>query len=137
MVIVPGVAGRESKEVSRSVLASIIEPRVEEIFSLVAREFKKSHFPEMLAAGVVLTGGAAQLDGVLELAEQIFDLPAKLGTPLQYDNNAEVTPGPAFATSIGAIHYALARTEKTAPRSKTGGLAKSFDKIKKWFNEYF
>jgi len=137
MVIVPGVAGRESKEVSRSVLASIIEPRVEEIFSLVARELKKSHFPEMLAAGVILTGGAAQLDGVLELAEQIFDLPAKLGTPLQYGNSAEITPGPAFATSIGTIHYALSHAEKVTPRSKTGTLAKSLDKIKKWFNEYF
>jgi len=137
MVIVPGVAGRESKEVSRSVLASIIEPRVEEIFSLVARELKKSHFTEMLAAGVVLTGGAAQLDGVLELAEQIFDLPAKLGTPLQYDNCAEITPGPAFATGIGAIHYALTRSDQTAIRSRPGGLARTIDKMKKWFNEYF
>ncbi|UCC80342.1 MAG: cell division protein FtsA [Candidatus Zixiibacteriota bacterium] len=137
MVIVPGVAGRESKEVSRSVLASIIEPRMEEIFSLVARELKKSHFTEMLAAGVVLTGGAAQLDGVLELAEQIFDLPAKLGTPLQYDNNTEITPGPAFSTGIGAIHYALSRSEKIAIRSRPRGLAKTIDKMKKWFDEYF
>jgi cell division protein FtsA len=137
MVIVPGVAGRESKEVSRSVLASIIEPRVEEIFSLVARELKKSQSTEMLAAGVILTGGAAQLDGVLELAEQIFDLPAKLGSPLQYDNNTEITPGPAFATGIGAIHYALSRSDKTAIRSKPGGLTKTIDKMKKWFDEYF
>ncbi len=137
MVTVPGVAGRESKEVSRSVLASIIEPRVEEIFSLVARELKKSHFTEMLAAGVVLTGGAAQLDGVLELAEQIFDLPAKLGTPLQYENSAEITPGPAFATGIGSIHYALTRLEKGAIRSRPGGFAKKYDKIKRWLNEYF
>jgi cell division protein FtsA len=137
MVVVPGVAGRESKEVSRSVLASIIEPRVEEIFSLVARELKKSHVDEMLAAGVILTGGGAQLDGVLELAEQIFDLPAKLGTPLQYENSAEITPGPSFATGIGTIHYALSRSEKGAIRPRPGGLAKTFDKIKRWFNEYF
>ena len=91
----------------------------------------------MLAAGVVLTGGAAQLDGVLELAEQIFDLPAKLGTPLQYENSAEITPGPAFATGIGSIHYALSRLEKGAIRSGSGGFSKKFDKIKRWLNEYF
>lgn len=137
MIMVPGVAGREPKEVSRSVLASIIEPRVEENFSLVARELKKSHVTEMLAAGVILTGGGAQLDGVLELAEQIFDLPAKMGTPLQYENSAEITPGPSFATGIGTIHYALSRSERGPIRARPGGLAKTFDKIKRWFNEYF
>lgn len=137
MITVPGVAGRESREVSRSVLASIIEPRAEEIFSLVARELKKGNLTEMLAAGVILTGGAAQLEGVLELAEQIFDLPAKLGTPLQFENSNEVTPGPAFSTGVGLIHYAMARPERTGRRSKAGGMSKSIEKIKRWLNEYF
>ncbi len=137
MVIVPGVAGRESKEVSRSVLASIIEPRAEEIFSLVARELKRGHFTEMLAAGVVLTGGAAQLEGALELAEQIFDLPAKLGTPLQFENNAEITPGPAFSTGVGLIHYAMSRLNGGVRRSRPRRVGRAVDKIKRWLNEYF
>jgi cell division protein FtsA len=137
MVIVPGVAGREAKEVSRSVLASIIEPRAEEIFSLVARELKKGHFTEMLAAGVILTGGGAQLEGILELAEQIFDLPSKLGTPLQFENSDEITPGPAFSTGVGLIHYAISRPEKGRRRSRSRGTTKTFEKVKRWLNEYF
>jgi cell division protein FtsA len=137
MVTVPGVAGRESKEVSRSVLASIIEPRMEEIFSLVARELKKGHLTEMLSAGVIITGGAAQLEGSLELAEQIFDLPAKLGTPLQFENSAEITPGPAFSTGVGLIHYAMARSEVGGHRSKPRPGGRALDKIRKWLNEYF
>ncbi len=137
MIVVPGVAGRESKEVSRSVLASIIEPRTEEIFSLVARELKRGHFTEMLAAGVVLTGGAAQLEGALELAEQIFDLPAKLGTPLQFENSAEITPGPAFSTGVGLIHYATSRPDGGGRRLRPRRMVRTVDKIKRWFNEYF
>ena len=137
MIVVPGVAGRESKEVSRSVLASIIEPRTEEIFSLVARELKRGHFTEMLAAGVVLTGGAAQLEGALELAEQIFDLPAKLGTPLQFENSAEITPGPAFSTGVGLIHYATSRPDGGGRRLRPRRVVRTVDKIKRWLNEYF
>jgi cell division protein FtsA len=137
MVVVPGVAGRESKEVSRSVLASIIEPRMEEIFSLVARELKKGHLTEMLSAGVIITGGAAQLEGSLELAEQIFDLPAKLGTPLQFENSGEITPGPAFSTGVGLIHYAMSRPEMGGHHSRPRAVGRTLDKIKRWLNEYF
>jgi cell division protein FtsA len=137
MVVVPGVAGRESKEVSRSVLASIIEPRMEEVFSLVARELKKGHLTEMLSAGVIITGGAAQLEGTLELAEQIFDLPAKLGTPLQFENSAEITPGPAFSTGVGLIHYAMSRSEAGGHRTRPRPGGRTLDKIKRWLNEYF
>jgi len=137
MVTVPGVAGREARDVSRSVLASIVEPRAEEIFSLVARELKRGNLTEMLAAGVIITGGGAQLEGILELAEQIFDLPAKLGTPLQYENNNEITPGPSFSTGVGLIHYAMSRPDQGRRRSKSGGMARTMDKFKRWLNEYF
>lgn len=137
MIRVPGVVGREAKEVSRSVLASIIEPRMEEIFSLVARELKKGHFPEMLAAGVVLTGGASQLQGAVELAEQIFDLPTKVGTPLSFENAADLAPGPEYATGVGLIHFALSRHDISFRKGRPHGVARSFEKIKRWLNEYF
>lgn len=137
MITVPGVAGREPRDVSRSVLASIIEPRAEEIFSLVARELKRGHLTEMLAAGVILTGGGAQLEGVLELAEQIFDLPAKLGNPLNFENSNEITPGPAFATGVGLIHYAMSLPEGSKRKTRPGVMAKRFDKLKRWLSEYF
>ncbi|MEW5726080.1 MAG: cell division protein FtsA, partial [Thermodesulfobacteriota bacterium] len=81
MIGVFGVAGREEREVSRQVLAQIIEPRMEEIFSLASREIKRSDYGEMLGAGVVLTGGAAKLPGAASLAEQVFNQPARVGEP--------------------------------------------------------
>ncbi len=137
MIQVPGVGGRESKEVSRSVLATIIEPRIEEIFSLVAREMKKNQRTEMLAAGVILTGGAAQLDSVIELAEQVFDMPAKMGIPTNFDNSSELAPGPAFATGIGLVQYALSKNKIGVRRGKPRKSARTFEKIKRWLNEYF
>jgi cell division protein FtsA len=137
MVNVPGVAGRESKDVSRSVLASIIEPRMEEIFSLVAREMKKGRLPEDLASGVVLTGGGSQLYGAAELAEQIFDLPAKLGTPSSFENLAEINPGPAFATGVGLIHYSMSPTKRGAQKTTARGISRTIEKIRRWLNEYF
>ena len=137
MIVVPGVGGRESREVSRSVLASIIEPRIEEIYSMVAREVKKNHQQEMFAAGVILTGGAAQIDGAVELAEQVFNLPAKIGHPIGYENYAEISPGPAFATSIGLIQYAMLKNKTGVRRGKPGKGIRSFEKIKRWLNEYF
>jgi cell division protein FtsA len=137
MVTVPGVAGRESKEVSRSVLASIIEPRMEEIFSLVARELKKGRLTDALASGVVLTGGASQLHGVAELAEQIFDLPAKLGAPTYFENVSEINPGPAFATGVGLIHYSLIPMTRESSKTKTRGMTRGFEKFRRWLNDYF
>jgi cell division protein FtsA len=137
MVLVPGVTGRESKQVSRSVLASIIEPRMEELFSLVARELKKSQVTEAPAAGVILTGGGSLLDGTAELAEQIFDLPAKPTAPHNYENSSEFNPGPAFATGIGLIHYSLYRQEAGVSKAKGKGMLRTVEKIKKWLNEYF
>jgi cell division protein FtsA len=137
MVNVPGVAGRESKDVSRSVLASIIEPRMEEIFSLVAREMKKGRLPEDLASGVILTGGGSQLYGSAELAEQIFDLPAKLGAPSKFENLSEINPGPAFATGVGLIHYSLSPIKRGSPKTKARGISRTFERIRRWLDEYF
>jgi cell division protein FtsA len=137
MIVVPGVGGRESKEVSRSVLAAIIEPRAEETFSLVARELKKANLTESLASGVVLTGGGSQLDSVVELAEQIFDLPAKLARPGYTVEGRDDEIGPEYAAVIGLVRYGL-QSEQVAigklGKRKRPGL---FEKIKNIFSEYF
>ncbi|OVE80438.1 cell division protein FtsA, partial [bacterium I07] len=86
---VPGIGGRVPREVSRSVLASIIQPRVEEIFSLAAKEIKRSEFADLLGAGVVLTGGGSLLEGSTTLAEEIFGLPAKVGIPQGFSGLVE------------------------------------------------
>ena len=137
MIMVPGVSGRESREVSRSVLASIIEPRMEEIFSLVARELKKGKLTEMMAAGVILTGGASQLEGTIDLAEQIFDLPAKIAAPRNFDNAGEIPTGPALSTGVGLIQYALSRHDSGIRKIKSRNMTRTIEKFKKWLNEYF
>jgi cell division protein FtsA len=110
---------------------------MEEIFSLVARELKKSQMTEAPASGVTLTGGGALLDGAADLAEQIFDLPAKVASPRNFENNTDFTPGPAFSTGVGLIHYCLYRQESGIQKIKARGMMRSFEKIKRWFNEYF
>lgn len=107
MVTVPGVGGRPSKEVSRAVLTAIIEPRIEEIFGLALRELRKTSYAEILATGVVLTGGGVSMPGVIELCEQIFDMPVKKGIPSGFTGLTDIARDPANATGLGLILYGL------------------------------
>lgn len=139
MIKVPGVGGREPREVSRSVLSSVIEPRMEEIFSLALREIKRTSFSDMLAAGVVLTGGGSLMDGAVELAEQIFDMPVKQGTPRQISGLVDIVSSPIHATGIGLVLYGMKQPRKGKYRSKAAKniFSKTFYKTKNWFKEYF
>lgn len=134
MISVPGVGGRSTREISRSVLASIIGPRMEEILSLTQREIKKANYPDTLAAGIVVTGGGSLLPGTVELAEQIFDMPVKIGLPRGYDGLSESIGAPIHATGIGLIHYGIRHSDEVARKSRARGFLK---KIEKWFNEHF
>ncbi len=105
VVEVPGVGGRKARVVPRRLLAEIIEPRVEEIFSLIQREVMKSGFHEMLSGGVVITGGAALLEGMVESAEMIFEMPVKRGLPHGIGGLKDVVNSPKFATGVGLLKY--------------------------------
>ncbi len=113
MIEVIGVGGRKSHVLSRRSLAGIIEPRVEEMFSLIQREVTKSGFQDLLSAGVVLTGGASLLEGLPELAEFIFGIPAKRGLPQNIGGLREVVNSPKFATAVGLIKYGVRNIQKT------------------------
>jgi cell division protein FtsA len=104
---VPSVGGRGPRILSRQILAEIIEPRVEEIFSLMAREISRSGFEDLLASGVVVTGGTTILEGVPELAEQVFHLPVRRGVPLSVGGLVDVVSSPMYATGVGLIVHAL------------------------------
>ena len=104
---VPGISGRASREVSRDLLVSIIQPRLEEIYSLAAKEVKRSEFGEMLGVGVVLTGGGSLLEGSIPLAEEVFGLPAKLGIPQGFSGMVESASSPIFATGVGLVLYGI------------------------------
>jgi len=136
---VKGVGGRAEKQVSRRILASIIEPRIEEILTLANREMKKTEFAELLAAGVVITGGSAHLEGIDRIAEQIFDLPVKVGTPWGTSGLTDIIADPIYATAVGLIRYGIAEQNLTLlPRGTEDKLfGNILKRMKGWFKDFF
>jgi cell division protein FtsA len=134
VVQVPSVGGRSDREVSRHMLAMMIEPRIEEIFELSKKEIRTNHIADLLGAGVVLTGGASSLMGMPELAEQVFDLPVRRGFPMGITGLTEAVCDPRFATGVGlAIHAHLTGTRpRTAER---GVLSRISFGLKRWIEE--
>ena len=136
MVEVPGVGGRESKAISRQVLASMIEPRMEEIFTMVYREIKKNMFSELMAGGVVLTGGGACLQGVEDLAERIFEMPVRRGLPRGVIGIREAIEDPRYATAVGLVLYAREKDGEMGleePRL----LNRISAPMRRWLGEFF
>ena len=106
MVGVSGVGGRAEKEISRHTLASMIEPRMEEIFQLANKEVRKNHFAPLIGGGVVLTGGTSLLPGAVELAEQVFEMPVRIGLPRGMAGLSANLADPRYATGIGLVLHA-------------------------------
>jgi cell division protein FtsA len=135
---VPSTGGREARVMSRHVLAEIIEPRMGEILSLVQRELVRSGFDEYLTAGVVLTGGTVLLEGMSELAENIFHLPVRIGYPQGVGGLVDVVNSPAFATGVGLVLYgAREDAVKTARFSGNGLFGKVKSRMAEWFAAHF
>jgi cell division protein FtsA len=110
---VPGVGGRKPRVLARKLLAEIIEPRVEEIFSLIQREVMKAGAGDMLSGGVVITGGATLLEGMPELAEFVFEMPVKRGVPLEIGGLRDVVNSPKYATGVGLLKYGAQNLQKS------------------------
>lgn len=108
-----GVGGRKSRVVSRRVLAEIIEPRVEEIFSLIHREIMKSGFENALAGGCVITGGSTLLEGMPELAEMVLEMPVKRGLPQSIGGLKDIINSPKFATGVGLLKYGARNLQRS------------------------
>src|SRR5512145_370718 len=122
LVELPGVGGRQPRPIRRQYLREIIEPRVEEIFTLIRKEILRSGFEEMLGAGVVLTGGGSLLDGLPELGERVFGLPVRRGAPIGVGGLVELVGGPSFATGVGLVLYGAKLAESGADgREDAGG----------------
>jgi cell division protein FtsA len=135
---VPSVGGREDREVSRQILGRIVEPRMEEILNLAYKEIVRSGFEDLLAAGVVLTGGTSLLCGISELAEQIFDMPARKGSPTGVGGLSDVVNSPVYATGVGLIVYSCKQLSGDSIYRKTSGIFGNMTRtIKKWLSEFF
>ena len=134
---VPSTGGREPRVLSRHVLAEIIQPRMEEIFTLVNRELKRSGFDEFLTGGIVLTGGTVLLEGTSELAEVILGMPVRIGYPTGVGGLIDVVDSPAFATGVGLVLYGARNTPYQALKTQQGLGSGLFDKIRHRMSEWF
>jgi cell division protein FtsA len=129
---VPGIGFRDDRQVARQLLSAIIEPRVTELLSLINEQIGKNELGRVLGAGVVLTGGSSLLNGMRELAEQIFDLPVRIGTPVGVDGFPEVIGHPMYATGIGLLLYNDASEAGGYTRaSSRKGWKQSFNQLRK------
>lgn len=135
MVNVAGIAGRASRDISRNVLASIIEPRMEEIFSLVGRELKKMHRAESAAAGIVLTGGGCLLPGTVDLAEQLFDIPVRVGRISGFTHIPEELNNVRYATAIGLLYHGFAHEPQAM--AKFSSLSGWWKRLESWISSKF
>lgn len=139
-VEVPSVGERRPRVLNRRILAEIVEPRMEELFGLVRQDLEKSGVQDQVAAGVVLTGGGSSLLGAPDLAERVFGLPVRRGTPQEPEGLVEALRDPAYATGVGLVLYA-ARKRDDLPRELDAAdenlFAKVTRRMKAWFKDFF
>lgn len=139
LISVPGVGGRPAHEMSKKTLASIIEPRMEEIFSLALKEIKRTDYADLLTTGAVITGGASLMKGTVELAAQVFDQPVRLGIPQGFGGLTDPAKSPIHATGIGLILYALdnrVKHEGLTGATDENLFHKILERMKSWFEEF-
>ena len=104
---VPSVGDRPARDLSRQALADVVQPRYEELYTLVQAELRRSGYEELIAAGMVLTGGTAQMEGAVELAEEIFHMPVRLAKPHKAQGPSGLLDNPTYSTCVGLLNYAL------------------------------
>jgi cell division protein FtsA len=138
-ISVPGVGGRRPRVLSRSVLADITEPRLEEILGLVRREMDKYNLTQSAASGMVLTGGSVAVEGICELAEQLFDMPVRLGYPIGISGLVDVVNSPVYATGVGLVLWGARNKniDMVAPLHNGGTFDRVMGRMKQWFAEAF
>ncbi|KAA3635060.1 MAG: cell division protein FtsA [Calditrichaeota bacterium] len=135
MITISGIAGKPNKEISRNVLASIIEPRMEEIFSHVSREIHKAGIRDIPAGGIILTGGGSLLPGAADLAEQIFDMPVRVETIKHIDHIPDELNSTRFATPHGLIWYGF--HNEPVKGTKSGNVKGWFKWFEEWISKHF
>jgi len=136
---VPSVGDRQPRDLSRQALAEVVEPRYDELFTLVQAELRRSGYEDLIAAGVVLTGGTSKMEGVIELAEEIFHMPVRLGAPQNIRGLSDIVSNPIYSTGVGLLIYALKQQQDGYKTSGHKGDATGsfFTRLKKLFQSNF
>lgn len=135
VIKVPGVGDKPARELSRQALAEVVEPRYDELFTLIQAELRRSGFEGLIAAGIVLTGGASKMEGVVELAEEIFHMPVSLGVPRHVLGLKDIVRNPIYATGVGLLQYGLDR-EKEKPKKRYPS-GNAIGRVRNWLSENF
>jgi cell division protein FtsA len=135
---VPSVGGRPARSMSRHTLAEVVEPRYQELFELVMEEIKSSGLEEQIAAGVVLTGGTAKMEGAVEFAEDIFQMPVRVGQPMHISGLKEYVQDPAYASVVGLLLYGKdARNQQKKVADVRDSVGSFVKRISSWFKGEF
>lgn len=137
MIEVEGVGGRKSRTVRRRDLAEVIEPRAEEILQMIAKDIQKSGLLPFLGAGIVLTGGASELEGLVEMGEFIFDVPVRRGVPSKVGGLTEVVRSPGYATAVGLVLYGYDQYKQKAVGSKNEDLGEVITQAARQIKGFF
>lgn len=137
MIDVPGVGDREPRPMSKQALAAVIEPRVEELFTLVRNIVRESGYEDMVSSGVVLTGGTSMMSGMVELAEQVFLKPARIGTPEYKGHLHEVLRSPRYSTGLGLLMEGQAQMMRGRRSVQGGSFQGVLTRMKEWFTGNF
>ncbi|WP_150912516.1 cell division protein FtsA [Marinobacter halotolerans] len=135
---VPSVGDRAPRDLSRQALAEVVEPRYEELFTLVQSELRRSGFEDLIPAGIVITGGSSTMEGVVELAEEIFHMPVRLACPQAVSGMTEVVNNPIYATGVGLLIHGFRQMDLgRAPAMKGEDAPSLFERMKSWFTGHF
>jgi cell division protein FtsA len=138
IIEVPSIGDRPARRLSRQTLAEVVEPRYEELLTLVQGELRRSGFENLMAGGVVLTGGSSRIEGLVELAEEVFHMPVRLGIPQNVGGLTDVVSNPAYATGVGLLLFA--RKDRLARQQELGGshgITAVWERMKNWFQGNF
>jgi len=137
MIEVPGIGDRAPRVMSRQTLAEVIEPRAEEMFSLVQQVLRESGYEELLSSGIVLTGGSSMMQGMVELGEEIFHMPVRVGVPRYSGGLAEVVRSPRYATAMGLLLEGAAQLQQGRVARQNGSVRAVFGRMRDWFQRNF
>ena len=135
---VPSVGERPARDLSRQALAEVVEPRYDELFTLIQAELRRSGYEDLVAAGIVLTGGTSKMEGVVELAEEIFHMPVRLAKPIGVSGLTDVINNPIYATSVGLLQYAaMQQNEPIKTNDREEAPLDFFSRVKHWIQNNF
>jgi cell division protein FtsA len=135
---VPGVGDRTSRRLARHTLAEVVEPRYEELLALVQAELRRSGFEDLVAAGIVMTGGSSKMEGLVDLAEEVFHMPVRLGTPQYVGGLVDVVRNPIYATGVGLLLFGNQNRAQRSLEAQYGrGMRGVLGRMKSWFQGNF